>query len=160
MAALGLKWLLSHARGYIELGLLKEAAAELEQIPPADRARTEVLALRGIVLQETKAWKELQQVAEELVRRHPETADWWIMSAYATRRAKSLIAAERILEEAKAQHPKNPTIQFNLGCYACQRGDLITAQTYVKTAIALDAHFQSLAATDPDLGPLRKQSLI
>lgn len=155
-----LKWRLSHARGYIELGLLKEAAAELAQVSPEERDRTEVLALRGIVLQETQAWKELQDVAAELVRRHPETPDWWIMSAYATRRAESLTAAEKILEEAKLQHPKNPTIQFNLGCYACQRGDLVAAQRYVKIAIALDAHFQSLAASDPDLDPLRKQSML
>ena len=46
------RWLLSHARGYIELGLLAEAAAELDQlgVPEADwneyLTRT-ALALRG-----------------------------------------------------------------------------------------------------------------
>jgi hypothetical protein len=48
-----------------------------------------------------------------------------------------------------------PTIQFNLGCYACQRGDLNSARTRVDRAIALDPKFSVLAATDPDLAPLR-----
>ena len=155
-----LKWHLSHIRGYIELGLLKDASAELDQIPAAERDRTEVLAIRAIVLQETKAWPDLQNVASELLRRHPEMPDWWIMSAYATRRAQGLESAEKILIEAQKRHPQVATIHFNLGCYACQRGDLIAAKVHVTNAITLDQHFQSLAESDPDLDALRKQSMI
>lgn len=155
-----LKWHLSHVRGYIELGLLEDAVAELNQIPLSERDRTEVLALRAIVLQETKSWTELREVAGQLLHRHPEMPDWWIMSAYATRRAEGLDSAEKILVEGARRHPQVATIQFNLGCYACQRGDLQGATSYIKNAIALDQHFQTLAATDPDLDALRKQSLI
>ena len=78
------------------------------------------------------------------------------MWAYGTRRAESLTAAEKILLEAEALHGTNPTVQFNLGCYACQLGNLTAAQARVKRAIALDRHFQLLAQTDSDLEPLRK----
>ena len=60
---------------------------------------------------------------------------------------------------AEQRHPEEATIQFNLGCYACQRGDLKVARERVTRAIALDAAFQQAASTDPDLAPLRAQGV-
>jgi Tfp pilus assembly protein PilF len=108
------------------------------------------------VLQEQKHWVRLVPLAAGLAREKPDDAGWWIMWAYATRRAASLNAAEKILLDAEGHHPKEATIQFNLGCYACQRGDLATARERVDRAIALDEHFRDAAATDPDLAPLRE----
>jgi len=153
-----LKWLLSHTRGYLELGMIEEAAAELEHIPPSADKDYDVRVLRALVLQEKKDWSKLEPIAASLARERPEEVGWWIMWAYAVRRAKSLIAAEKILKEAEANHPKEATIQFNLGCYACQRGDLAKARAYVDCAIALDEHFQEAASTDLDLAPLRDQA--
>ena len=150
-----LKWRLSHTRGYLELGMVEEAAAELAQIPPASAENFDVRVLRALVLQEKKDWHALVPLADGLVREKPDDPSWWIMLAYAVRRANSLAAAEKILLEAATNHPKEATIQFNLGCYACQRGDLAKARAYVDCAIALDDHFREAAATDPDLAPLR-----
>ena len=149
------KWRLSHAQGYLGLGMVAEAAAELDRIPAPERDAIEVLALRMAVLQEQQDWPALRAVAGEFVRRVPTEPAAWVTSAYATRRAESLAAAEKILLEAERLHPAEPTIQFNLGCYACQRGDLAEARRRVDRAIALDKHFAASAATDPDLAPLR-----
>ena len=43
---------LSYAQGYLELGMVAEAAAELEHIPAPENAATEVVAVRLAVLQE------------------------------------------------------------------------------------------------------------
>ena len=75
--------------------------------------------------------------------------------AYATRRVDSLASAEAILRDAEIRHPEEPAIQFNLGCYACQRGDLAEARRRVDRAVALDASFRQQATTDDDLAPLR-----
>ena len=136
------RWLLSHARGYIELGLLAEAAAELDQLPAGSANGDEVLGLRLIILRELGHWIELCTVAAELVRRQPANAGAWITFAYATRRARSLSEAEAILREAELRHPAEATIQFNLGCYACQRGDLAEARARVDAAIALEHAFR------------------
>jgi predicted Zn-dependent protease len=150
-----LKWRLAHARGYLGLGMAADAAAELDQIP-ADAAReTEVLALRAAVLQEQAKWPPLTEVARALVLRQPKEAGWWITWAYATRRSCSLAAAEAILLEGERTHPLEPAIQFNLGCYACLRGDIIEARRRVDQAISLDNLFREAAATDPDLAQLR-----
>lgn len=146
---------LSYAQGYLELGLVAEAAAELERISAADRNSTEFLAVRTAVLQEQKDWPNLAAIAAELVNRTPEEPGAWITWAYATRRAESLAAAESILLKAERRHPTEATIQFNLGCYACLRGDLATAKRRVDRAVLLNPKFQHAAATDPDLAALR-----
>jgi Tfp pilus assembly protein PilF len=149
------KWRLSHAQGYLGLGMVAEAAAELERIPAPERDALAVLALRVAVLQEQQDWPALAAAAGEFTRRAPDEAAAWVTFAYATRRGDSLAAAEKILREAEQRHPAEPTIQFNLGCYACQRGDLAEARRRVDRAIALDKKFAEAAATDPDLAPLR-----
>jgi Tfp pilus assembly protein PilF len=153
-----LKWRLSHARGYLSLGMVSEAEMELNQIPANEASTTEVLALRAVLFQEQKKWQSMQQAAGELVKLEPEDAGWWIMWAYAARRSESLAAAEKILRRAEIAHPEDATIQFNLGCYACQRGDLASARLHVDQAIALDERFRETATTDSDLAPLRERS--
>ncbi|MEN9635435.1 MAG: hypothetical protein RL077_3839 [Verrucomicrobiota bacterium] len=135
--------------------MLAAAASELAQIPAADASRAEVRSLLLTVLHEQQKWPEAQTVAAELIHGGAKDAGIWIMWAYATRRADSLVGAEHILREAVKVHPDDPTIQFNLGCYACQRGDLRAARQHVDRAIALAPHFAALAATDTDLVALR-----
>ena len=146
---------ISFAQGYLALGMLAEAAAELALLPARDAALPEALAVKLALYHEQKRWPEVCDLSREMVQRNPGEPALWVSWAYAARRADSLEAAERVLREAEAQHPAEPTIQFNLGCYACQRGDLNAARTHVDRAIALDAKFAQLAATDPDLAPLR-----
>jgi Flp pilus assembly protein TadD len=150
-----LKRHLSYIQGYLELGLVAEAATELERIPSPHSDLLEVVSLRMTILHEQENWGELASVAAEYVNRAPADPAPWVMWAYATRRCVSLDAAERILLEAERQHPTEPTIQFNLGCYACLRGDLGDAQRRVDRAVTLDSRFADAAAKDPDLAALR-----
>jgi tetratricopeptide (TPR) repeat protein len=150
-----LKWQLAHARGYLGLGMVEEASTELDQVPDALANETDVLALRAVVLQEQARWPALADIAGKLVLRRPAEAGWWIIWAYAARRSQSLASAEAILLNGEKAHPDEPTIQFNLGCYACQRGDLVEARRRVDKAIAIDPSFRKNAADDTDLEPLR-----
>src|SRR4030095_4770405 len=107
---------LSYAQGYLALGMLAEAVAELDQLRDADAQRAEVLAVRLAVLHEQKNWTAVRDLARELAGRTPDEACIWVTWAYATRRCESLPAAEKILREAELHHPTDPTIQFHLGC--------------------------------------------
>ena len=146
---------LSHAQGYLELGMVAEAAAELGHISGPEAETLEVIAVRLAVLHEQKNWPAVRDLASDLVKRKPEEASAWVTWAYATRRANSLVAAQKILRKAEEWHPADATIQFNLACYACQRGHLRSARDYLKRAIEIDSKFAALASTDPDLAPLR-----
>ena len=149
------KWRLSHVQGYLGLGLVAEAAAEFEHLSPTERDTTPALALRVAIFQQQQNWPALRDASIELVRRVPEDAGGWITWAYAVRRAESILAAEEVLRIAETKHPAEPTIQFNLGCYACLLGDLAEARRRVDHAITLDKSFRDLAGTDPDLASLR-----
>jgi len=151
-----LRWRLSHARGYIELGMFQEAEAELNAIGAADADSIDVLALRVALLHEAEDWEQLQGMAGALAERQPQETAWWISYAYATRRVLSVEAAEAVLLEAEKFLPDRAIVQFNLGCYACQLGELDAARERILRAIALDANFRAIAQTDPDLAPLRK----
>jgi Tfp pilus assembly protein PilF len=151
-----LKWRVGHIRGYLELGMLDAASAELDAIAEADRRDPEVQGLRACILQEKKDWPQLEQFSAAMARECPLEVSWWITWAYAARRASSLNAAEVILLQAEQLHPREGIVHFNLGCYACQRGDLSLARSRVDRAIALDEHFRESAATDPDLASLRQ----
>src|SRR4051812_26351469 len=115
LPAMSINRRLSYAQGYLELGMLQEAAAELDGIQPPASESSSVLALRLALFQEQKNWHALRLAAEVFVRREPQEAGGWITWAYASRRDQSLTIAEKILLEAEAVHPREATIQFNLG---------------------------------------------
>jgi tetratricopeptide (TPR) repeat protein len=152
---MNLRWRLSHARGYLELGMLREAEAELDAIDPADADHADARALRVALVHELQDWPRLQQIARNLVARQPEEPGWWVSLAFATRRCDSLERAREILLEAEQHHPAEAVIHFNLGCYAAQLGALDEARDRVMRSIALSEDFRAIARLDPDLAPLR-----
>lgn len=142
------------AEGYIDLGMLDQAAMELEKIPPEGRMREEVLTSRCRIFMEAKRWKAMRDVAKHLVSMNPKNLQHWIWAAYATRRAESLEAAREVLKSAWAFHPEHPLIFYNLACYACQMGKLEEARSLLHRAIEGDQAFKAMALGDPDLEPL------
>ena len=149
------RWRISHARGLLTLERPDDAAAELAHLPAELQATPEVLALRGAVLQAQERWSEMESVLAELVVAQPREAGWWIMWGYATSRANSVAAAQAVLREAELRHPRDATIQFNLGCYACQLDQLAEAASRIRRAMKLDESFAALVANDEDLAALR-----
>jgi lipopolysaccharide biosynthesis regulator YciM len=108
--------------GYVELGMLDDAALALEEIAPEDKTRREVLGARVGIYMAAKKWEMAAAVAGHLVKVDPGTAGWWISLAYAVRRTESVEKAEAILLRAQAIHPKVAMIAFSLACYASVTG--------------------------------------
>jgi len=142
------------AIGFIELGMLEDAVSELESLPPEDRDRSSVLALRVEIYRTAGSWELMEVAARELWKRHSDEPVYWTNLAWAVRRLDSLVAARDILLEAVERFPSDAMTHFNLGCYACQLGDIDQAKTRVGRAIELDAKFKLLALDDADLEPL------
>jgi len=142
------------ASGYLELGLYKEAAKELDQIEVDKKLALEITLLQIEIFRLSKKWKQMQRFSETLIQKYPKESQWWILLGYATRRAVSIKAAHEVLLQAEKLHPKEATIQFNLGCYECQLGNIELAKKYVHKAITLNKDFQKLAVEDSDLEPL------
>ncbi|MEZ5274998.1 MAG: hypothetical protein R3F07_01305 [Opitutaceae bacterium] len=132
----------------------REARRVLRAIPNEIRTEPPFLGAALQLHQNAGRWPTAARIAGQLTRLQPEEAGWWIAHAYAVRRWKSIDEARKILLRAVSRHPEEPTIQFNLACYAAQTGDLPEAHSRLAKAIALQPAFAEMARTDPDLAPL------
>jgi tetratricopeptide (TPR) repeat protein len=144
------------ASGFAELGLYQEAIEELADLPAYTRNDIPVLAVWLQIYQSWGKWSEAAAVAERLIEKDPDGADWYIALGFAVRRAQSLAAAEVILSAALQKFPHNATIHFNLSCYYAQLGVLDQARLHLQKALVIDPSFKNAALSDPDLRPLRE----
>jgi tetratricopeptide (TPR) repeat protein len=149
---------LTAASGFSELGLYQEALEELAGLPENVKDEVAVLAAWLEIYQSWGKWAEEASVAERLIEKNPEEADWYVALAFATRRGRGLAEAEAILAAAVEQFPENATINFNLACYYAQSGDLELARLHLGKAISIDIQFKEAALLDPDLEPLRRDA--
>lgn len=152
------QWHLSQLRGYLELGMDREARRELRGLPESVREEPPFLALAMQLHQNAGRWPSAARIARKLMNLQPDEAGWWIALAYTTRRARTIESAQRILLRAEKRFPTEPTIQFNLACYAAQLGDLTEARTRLTRAISHEPGFARMAETDPDLEPMRESN--
>ena len=146
------------AVGWMELGNPAEARAELAQVSPARQEHPDVLEVSWSLSAEQGRWEEALQVSQALLRRAPKRSSGWLHQAYALRRVPdgSVQKAWEALLPAFDKFPKEPTIPFNLSCYACQMGQLDTARDWLQRAMAIGGKqkIQQMALNDSDLEPL------
>src|ERR1043165_8008655 len=99
MSAIDFQRHLDYAMGYLGFGMLETANEELDKIEPRLRAHAEVLKIRLEIYFEAKKWSIVVEVARQLSIIQPESPDWPIQLAYATRRVECIEAAKEILLE-------------------------------------------------------------
>ena len=149
---------LTAAVGWLELGNTREAAAELERVVPALRQHPDVLEVRWLIHAQDSDWDSGLAVAVQLIEFAPNRPSAWLHRAYALRRAGGggLQAAWDALLPAVGKFPGQPTISYNLACYACQLGRLDDARHWLRTALkAGDKNkIKTMALNDDDLEPL------
>ena len=104
------------AEGWLELGDWRSANDELENVTPALRAHTDVLAMRWQVYSEPKHWELALVVAEALCDLVPGDANAWIHRSFAPHALKRTVEAEALLLPALGRFPDEPTVPYNLAC--------------------------------------------
>src|SRR5438105_4093515 len=113
---------LSAAIGWLELGNTTEAGAELALVDPQHKEHPDVLEVRWLLCAQERRWEEALEIAGALVQSAPERSSGWLHQAYAMRRVPegNVKKAWEALLPAFDKFPKEPTICYNLSCYACQ----------------------------------------
>lgn len=147
---------LQFANGYLELGMLKQAAAELDAIKPEDRASPEVMSMRAKYYLESREWELMAAAASLAAEKAPDVAYNWINWAYALRELGSIELARDVASKALFLHPKEPVLFFNMACYCSLLGELVLADSHLRRAVILESSFAEDAMTDPDLANLRR----
>ena len=149
---------LSAAIGWLGLGNVAEAGAELEKIAPQFQSHPDVLAVKFDIHAAAGKWNAAVEIAGTLTQMEPKQPGAWISLAYATRRKTGggIPQARAILIQAQRTFPKETIIAYNLACYDCQLGDLDAAKTWLDKACTMGNvdRIKLMALQDPDLKPL------
>jgi uncharacterized protein HemY len=149
---------LSAAEGWIGLGNLPEAQAELERISAEMQGHPDVLNARWHIHAAQGGWSEGLEVARALVKAAPDRVSSWLHQAYAIRRAPegSLEKAWAALLPAVDMFPGDFMVCYNLSCYACQMNQIETARHWLKRAAeaAGKEKIKTMALEDADLQPM------
>ena len=95
----GISWhrRVEYASGYIQLGMLADAEAELAHINPGDAARAEVLSVRCDLYSELKDWPRMVETGRSLAETRPEDPHGWISWAFALRELQRVKEALAVL---------------------------------------------------------------
>jgi Flp pilus assembly protein TadD len=144
---------LSAAVGWMELGNLIEAGAELGSISPENQSHPDLLEVRWSLCAHERQWDAALALAERLVSAAPERCSGWIDRSYSLHELKRTEEAREKLLPAAARFPDVTTIPYNLACYESQLGRLDRARRWLTLAMSVGKRDAVLAQAlkDSDL---------
>jgi cytochrome c-type biogenesis protein CcmH/NrfG len=142
--------------GYLELGMLDEAARILDEIDPKDRRRKEVLHAQLELATAAERWHSAVATAASLVRSHPEDSAGWLVLARALTKTANAEYAEAVLTKACKWHPEITLLILDVAREATALGCFKEAKIWLKCAIHLQESVRSSALRDLRLKPLWK----
>lgn len=152
---------LNAAEGWIELGNLTEATAELQQVGDEFVSHPDVLIVRYRLCAGAQNWDDAWEIGRALIQAAPDREESWIVGAYAARRTRGggLQLAYDTLLPAVEKHPQCAIVPFNLACYSSQLGRLEEARTWLDRAMQVGGRkaIRALAMEERDLEPLWAQ---
>ena len=144
------------AQGYSELGMLDDAMAELETLPPALRDGLEVLQMRLFIHMRSRQWQEALEISHSLCRVGPQETLGFIHAAFCLHELGRTAEAKAFLLTGPSALLDEATYHYNLGCYDAALGNIEDAQAHLRASFKLDRKFRDFARTDPDLRSLWK----
>ena len=147
---------LQYANGYLDLGMMKDAALELNAIDEKDRLNSEVLSMWTRLYSVSKDWFEMEGIAMQLVEKDPENGFGWVNWAYALREMERIEEAKEVALRGLSRCPKEAVLWFNLACYCSLLGEVEASSKHLDRAIALEKSFEAEAVDDSDLDKLWK----
>jgi Flp pilus assembly protein TadD len=146
---------LAAAIGWLELGNADEAKLEFDRLNAGSRLLPDVLEVEWAIRAAQNNWPAALLAARALVHADPKRASGWLHQAYALRRTEGggLQAAWDALLPAFEMFPNEPTISYNLSCYACQMQRLDDAREWLQRALKSGGKepIKRMALNDADL---------
>ena len=152
---------LSGAEGWMELGDLQLALAELEFISEPYRKHYDVLQVRWHIYNRMEDWETCLKVSLEMIESNPELPQGWINHGNGLFYLRRFQEAYDALSPVAKRFPHDEAIPYNLACYKCQNGELGEARSWLERALKVgDAkRVKQMAASDPDLTPLWEEGV-
>ena len=139
------------AQGYIELDMPETALRELDELPPRDQSRQEVLQVRLFIFMRWRNWKEAMRICDRLRKSDPGQTTGYIHGAFCLHELGRTREAKDLLLGGPAALLREATYYYNMGCYDAVLGNLRDAQHALEISFKMDDKFREIAKYDPDL---------
>lgn len=133
-----LRWVLSFTRGYLELGMIREAVRELDQLDLDDKCRSEVLDLRIQVLLARRHWRKADQLARAAIRMFPGLIEFYRHAANACEARGDLAGAKRTWCSVPSLFHQSGYFHYKIAGYEAQLGNADRAEEHIALALRLD----------------------
>jgi hypothetical protein len=146
---------LTTAEGFLDLGMVDEAWAELDEIEPMERAHPSVISMRLRILERMERFETGGEIARGAVRVHPDELGLWLLGSRQVRATEGIGSAMEFLLGSGERFTSKAAYWFELACLHCQDGDLDRTAECTRRAVDLDRSFQMRVLDHPDLEPLR-----
>jgi tetratricopeptide (TPR) repeat protein len=142
------------AQGYLELGMVEEALAELAKVESEFLTDPDLIELRLHIMMQGERWNDALTAAEELLRLHQDALPAYIHGAFALHELGRTAEARNLLLKAPSILRQDPTFHYNIGCYEAVLGNRDAALESLKQSFAMDKTFRDFAKHDPDLAQI------
>ncbi len=147
---------LQFARGWLELGCVAEAEAELARVHPAHALAAESLELRFQVLAKSRRYHEALAVAQQQRDLFPAEIAGLMNMGNALFWLDRTDKAVALVEPAIKEHPSETVLPYNLACYLVKLGDTDAAKQWLRHAMKIGHAGRVVrhALIDADLEPV------
>lgn len=152
------------AQGWLELGDHAAALVELERLAAIHRYHPAALQVRWALYMKAEQWQAAFQLADFMTRVPPlsQEAKTFLQRSHAASRMDEggVDLAYGLLEEVCGRFVGEPSVSYQLACYACQLGRVPEARVLLGIAFAMAEKCQqsqgwhSRALSEPALEPL------
>jgi predicted Zn-dependent protease len=133
------------AQGYLELGMVEEALAELSGVKSLEAGDPDLVELRLHIMMHGERWSEALVVAEELLRLNPSALPAYIHGAFALHELGRTADARDLLLRGPEILREDPTYHYNIGCYEAFLGNSESAKQSLERSFALDETYRDFA---------------
>ena len=141
------------------LEMYDDAWTTLDQLSPEEQIEESAMTLRLDLALSMERWDFGAEIAREAVQLHPQSVTFYLNGAYCIRRAESLESAYPFLKQARQTCDKLSALwHYNLACYEAQLGNLAAVGPLFRKAVAMEASFEQMGMSDPDLQPWRESA--
>ncbi len=146
-----LRWSLSYAVGFHNLGMHSEALDELDTLPECWQERAEVLCLRGQIFLSQERWEEVVEHSTAAAERYPSSPDFYIQAALAYDKLDRPEDARCIWLAAPRELRSTAFYHYNLARCETKLGHFALARQHTRTAMTLSGEIAKVVKRDPAL---------
>jgi tetratricopeptide (TPR) repeat protein len=146
-----LRWGLSFAHGYFELGMLEKAEKELNRLGSQSQDLPEVMAMRLRVLLARRAWPRVIETARHAVRLFPNVPEFYVHAAAAYDMLGQGDQRRLLWQTAPEKVRTSGILHLHMARFEASLGNLDSAREHLRSALNLEPGLRAIAGNDPGL---------